>query len=382
MRFTPTFFAVLLGIAEAIVLPEPVGPYKVAHAAYPLTDKSRIDPYAPSNASHPRSVMISVFWPVDNSIKCTTETAPYMPPASAKLHGILANAIGLPNSTFADFSVDYCRVTGRKGCGARRQMYPLAIFSPGFGNSRLTYSALAKSVASYGYIVVTVDHPYDANIVEFPDGTVIYGGHIGEDDASLEQAVKVRGEDITFVLSQLLDGPLKHTVARKFPGQIACDKVLAFGHSLGGASSAAAMLSDKRILGGTNLDGKLIEPVLSKGLDRPFFLLGRPNHRQEETTWVTFWDKLRGPKVEEEVLGATHGSFTDYPLLVNVLNIPEAYRPAIEAQFGTVKDVNLVTKTVANFFEFVLSGKAKPLLEQAASNSSGLRIVGQNIGSL
>lgn len=175
---------------------------------------------------------------------------------------------------------------------------------------------------------------------------------------------------------------MKHTIARKFPGQIAYDKVLAFGHSLGGASSAAVMLSDKRILGSTNLDGKLIEPVLSKGLDRPFFLLGRPNHRQEETTWVTFWDKLRGPKVEEEVLGATHGSFTDYPLLVNTLNIPEAYRPAIEAQFGTVKDVNLVTKTVANFFEFVLSGKAKPLLGQAASNSSGLRIVGQNIGLL
>lgn len=191
MRFTPTIFAVLLGIAEAIVLPEPVGPYKVAHAAYPLTDKSRIDPYAPSNASHPRSVMISVFWPIDNSITCATETASYMPPASAKLHGILANAIGLPNSTFADFSVDYCRVTGRQGCGARRQTYPLAIFSPGFGNSRLTYSALAKSVASHGYIVVAVDHPYDANIVEFPDGTVIYGGHIGEDDASLEQAVKV-----------------------------------------------------------------------------------------------------------------------------------------------------------------------------------------------
>lgn len=45
------------------------------------------------------------------------------------------------------------------------------MFSPGLSASRLLYSAQARALASYGYIVITLDHPYDALFVEFPDGT-------------------------------------------------------------------------------------------------------------------------------------------------------------------------------------------------------------------
>ena len=46
-----------------------------------------------------------------------------------------------------------------------------------------------------------------------------------------------------------------------------------FGHSLGGATAAAAMLEDQRIKAGVNLDGTLFGPVVNAGLDRPFMLV-------------------------------------------------------------------------------------------------------------
>ena len=39
--------------------------------------------------------------------------------------------------------------------------------------------------------------------------------------------------------------------------------VAMFGHSLGGATAAAAMLEDQRITAGVNLDGSLVGPVVN-----------------------------------------------------------------------------------------------------------------------
>jgi hypothetical protein len=33
-------------------------------------------------------------------------------------------------------------------------------------------TALVEDLVSHGFVVVTIDHPYDADAVEFPNGTV------------------------------------------------------------------------------------------------------------------------------------------------------------------------------------------------------------------
>ena len=183
----------LLSAAGAILLPNPDGPYPVATRVHALTDTSRIDPYAPANTTEHRRVLISIFWPIDGTEFCATEKLPYMPPVTAKAYGALAGSIGLSNDTFSAFEMEFCRVAKVQGCKVRgrKSHFPLAVFSPGSGNSRLIHSAMAKSLASYGYVVVTVDHPYDASIVEFPNGDIVLEGNIPEDDASLEKATQV-----------------------------------------------------------------------------------------------------------------------------------------------------------------------------------------------
>lgn len=191
MHFSVLFLS-FLKLGSALLLPNPNGPYGVALKVQPLTDTHRIDYYDPENGQ--RQVLASIFWPVDAD-SCSSKKVPYMPPATAEAYGQQAASLGLPNDTFKAFEMDVCTVSTSacKGQGnGKKQKFPVAVFSSGSGNPRLLYSAMARSLASYGTVVVLIDHPYDANIVEFPDGKVILGGNIPEDTESLETATQVR----------------------------------------------------------------------------------------------------------------------------------------------------------------------------------------------
>ncbi len=71
---------------------------------------------------------------------------------------------------------------------------PVVLFSPGLGNSRFLYSAMAQSIASYGNIVIAIDHPYGANVVEYSDGTFVVAVNISS-DAQINLDVNIRAQD-------------------------------------------------------------------------------------------------------------------------------------------------------------------------------------------
>jgi hypothetical protein len=141
-----------------------------------LTDQGRVDPF---NATTKRRVLLSVFWPIPSTANCSEDIIPYMAPATAASYGPLAASAGLPGTLFASFQLAFCKPSQQsdsRGCRPRKgsvPRFPLVLFSPGLGESRLLYSVTAKSIAAQGYIVATIDHPYDAEVVEFPDGSVI-----------------------------------------------------------------------------------------------------------------------------------------------------------------------------------------------------------------
>jgi hypothetical protein len=78
------------------------------------------------------------------------------------------------------------------------------LFSPGAGNSRLIYGGIVEAVASAGFAVISVDHPYDADIVVFPDGSIVYGTVNDDTNEEIEQALAVRVADVRFVLDRAL----------------------------------------------------------------------------------------------------------------------------------------------------------------------------------
>lgn len=139
-----------------------------------------------------------------------------------------------------------------------------------------------------------------------------------------------------------------------------------FGHSLGGATAAAAMLTDPRILGGVGIDGKLLSPVLEQGLDRPFALVGRPDHAAEDPTWNQFYSALRGKKADLSVSGTVHASFTDFPALIASLNVslPETAEALLHAELGTLefgRGAEVVAGIVEAFADLVYNNRTGPI---------------------
>lgn len=191
--FSTYIFWLLASSAQAVLVSPPTGPYAVSMSTQALTDHSRTDPYAPSNSSHARRVMISTFLPVDEAkTPCSgRETVPYMTPLVAAAYDQLAAVVGLPNDTFSSFEMEFCKAKSR-ACRRTQSRFPLVLFSPGWGNPRLLYGPMAREVASRGFAVITIDHPYDPAYVEFPDGTAYMAVELDTDNTTqLEMLTKV-----------------------------------------------------------------------------------------------------------------------------------------------------------------------------------------------
>ena len=271
---------------------------------------------------------------------------------------------GIPNGTFESFKLSMCKQSPQ--LANKMRDFPLVLFSPGAGNSRLLYSAMAQSVASHGYIVVTIDHPYDAAVVEYPEGTLVLAANISS-DAQYELDVQTRAQDISFVLDQLSNATFAHHLLPSTKKRLETNKVTLFGHSLGGATVASAMLNDTRIAGGINLDGTFFGPVIKKGLAKPFLLFGHEGKNQStDDTWAELWPHLQGWKLELMLDGAQHGTFSDLPMLVEVLGLGGHLPAGVGELLGSIeakRAMEVITAYVVAFFEQVLRCKASALLQ-------------------
>lgn len=173
----------------ALLVAGPSGPFAVGFNTLVLTDSSRQDPFAPTPQK--RRVPISAYLPVDVSkTPCPKRTLPYMTPAVAAHYDQGAAQLGLPNGTFAGFAMEYCNLP--KLCAKKKRgSFPLVLYDTGVGPARSLYGARARDLASQGYIVVTVDHPYDADIVEFPDGSVVEAAAFNGTEPEIVHLLKV-----------------------------------------------------------------------------------------------------------------------------------------------------------------------------------------------
>lgn len=162
--------ALFASVATAVIIPGPPGPYSVTLKVQTFEDAERWDPYAPEDQPEKRRVLASIFVPRKDA-NCTIEVVPYMPPATAAIFGLQAASYGLPDDITQSLELELCEAG--QTCTSKNK-YPLVFFSPGRGGSRLMYNILARSLASYGYVVVALDHTYDTAIIEFPDGSVRY----------------------------------------------------------------------------------------------------------------------------------------------------------------------------------------------------------------
>ncbi|KAH7311811.1 platelet-activating factor acetylhydrolase-like protein plasma/intracellular [Rhexocercosporidium sp. MPI-PUGE-AT-0058] len=351
----PTF-ATILKFTSAqleLQLPKLPGNYQVGTVAFEL-----------KVASNPRDIMASFFYPADRS--CSNfPLAPAFPPASL---AYIAAEAGLPPG----FPVTVTTQAHLKASISSTD-FPILIFSTGYGVSRLLYTAMAEDLASLGYIVIVVDHPLDASFIEYPDGRFvnITVTNYENFDAYIP-FIDARVQDVRTVLDSLsnttFSSQIPGLVSRGKIQQLQTSKVGILGHSLGGATAASAMLSDKRFVAGVNLDGSIIGNVTTIGLSKPYLIMENYWHnRTYDATWAEFWTHLRGFKREIRVAQSQHGSYSDYLVLLDELiaaGIPVP--PELKEGFGLIdgkRMLEIESAYVDAFFGKWLKGKSGKLLD-------------------
>ncbi|CAH0015724.1 unnamed protein product [Clonostachys rhizophaga] len=342
---------------HAVLLPGPPGPHSVSYEAYSLTDNSRQDPYAPSDNPHKRRIMVSTFTPVSKCQDCKSTELPYMPPNSTAAWGQYAATMGLPTNIVEDFQIEYCQSSK-----PAPKKYPLAIFSPGLTSSRLVYGVQARALASLGYVVISVDHPYDSFFVEFPDGTSVQGSvPFSPTDAEADAATEVRAADVSFLVDALHGSAPGVSLPAELIGSVDLNKIFAYGHSMGGATAAEVALLDKRVLGGLDFDGRPWATSAKTGSDRPFLIVGS---EANDALWAPYYERFTGPKMQVTIKGSTHLSFFDLPYLFGVRPLPAEYDEVIKQLGGTIKGTRMQEIEmgyIQGFAELVLNNKTGPL---------------------
>ncbi|KAI1817867.1 hypothetical protein GGS20DRAFT_531110 [Poronia punctata] len=361
--------AIALEARALILIPELTGPHKVGSTVLELVDYGRLDRFAPT--PQPRDLVVSLFYPTNLDKDCVL--APQFPKLTAA--GIAA-MFNTSTAAVEDITTRSCL-----HAPLSRPDLPLLLVGPGLGNSRLFYSDMAEELASYGWNVVTVDHPYDSIIVEFPDGRVV----VPEDspvatNASLEEFLDLRVEDLSFVLDALANSSITSQIPglggascpRTHAREIETSKpklrtngVGCFGHSFGGASSLQLIHDDERCVVGANFDGAVFGSVIPEGIDKPFLFLGRPDHnRNIDDTWAAAWPNLRGFKREYTVNGTTHADFTDLPLFRDLLG--DQFPESLGQTLGNITGARILdvqTAFVGALFDRFLKGKGGELLD-------------------
>lgn len=161
-----------------------------------VTDAARADPLA-ANGSR-RELMLRFWYPaaVDQA---GCGRAPYTSPEVWSYFSELAE-VPLPT----------VRTHSCLDAPVAHGAYPVVVFSHGLTGTFTDHTFLFEDLASHGYIVVSVDHTYEATAVAFADGRMarsLYGSHLTRivrpDEAALSLAESVRVDDVRFVVDEL-----------------------------------------------------------------------------------------------------------------------------------------------------------------------------------
>ncbi|MER6509008.1 lipase [Nonomuraea sp. NPDC001636] len=339
-----------------MTLPQPTGPREIGTVTLHLRDGSRADPWI--KAHDRRELMVSLWYPTRRPDG--HPAAPWLPPRAAEAfyrgNGLSPAAVSLPLTH------------GREGARVAGRGLPVVLFSPGNGADRSMNTTTVEELASWGYMVVTIDHPGDAGEVEFPDGTVT--GRVLKPVpvsrlAEKADEIKVRVADARFVLDRLKElnkgqnpDAERRTLPEGLRGAFDLGRVGMFGHSAGGATAAATMLADRRIKAVLNLDGPALGKVAAKGLAKPYMLMEAEIFDKPIRGQKAFWSRLKGWRLHVRTNGAKHNSYTDLPVVYEqaaaVMGLSKEQLRAVNGTLSAARSVAVTRAYTRAFFDLHL----------------------------
>ena len=209
--------AALTELLPPMDFPRPTGPHGVGRLSVELVDRSRAGWLVGDDG--PRRVPVDVYYPAQPTprLSASARWCGWVPKA---ILGPLVRNFKLPPFLFNNLAATqtWAREAVPPVQPAAGGSWRLVLFSHSLTGVRFQNSALCAELASHGCVVAAVEHPYEAMLSLFADGTVApyrFVSHLppGLTPAGLlafrEQCVAYRADDLAVVHAALLRASTK-----------------------------------------------------------------------------------------------------------------------------------------------------------------------------
>jgi dienelactone hydrolase len=237
----------------SLEVPDPTGLHPVGRQRLVLVDQQRPESHT-AEPNDRREVHLTLWYPARTG---TGRPAPYVDNLDVLAPGLQS---GGDLGKVAVRGLRYVRdgAMADAAIADAQPSYPLVLLSPGNETNVEFYASLAEELASHGYVVAGVNHPYQVAAVVRRDGTLAVHQQPPRPRSpreALEQlAAKIdeRTQDLRFVLTELRQSAARGSL---LAGRLDATRTAVIGHSNGGVAAAEMCRADRRIAACVNIDG-------------------------------------------------------------------------------------------------------------------------------
>ncbi len=389
------FLAALLCVAfDSLEYPAPTGPYAVGTSEFSLTDTAREELLTERSGDY-RQILVRVTYPALND-----DAFARLPRDT--IQGMAAVVTGAiwPNPVTVSWGAIVTPARRDALPAATQQRYPTLIYSHGMGGNAEMNTVLTQHLASHGYVVMAIDHPFLNSGFRFEDGTMSGADVLFDSQFSNTEEQDRKREELAVLIEKSRDAPvsrqaelIRERAAVNRPqdarwarlhelmsadqrflldslnslpsgsllaGRLDIDRIGVFGMSSGGTTTHITCTQDPRCRAGLNMDG--FQPLLIDlpPLRVPFMHMGNEGNFQlgiahESAEAKSYFVSIRGTE---------HPSFTDYVLSLHRLRSVSNVLGTIEGE----RMLSLVNDYVLAFFDEALLNRNETILDGVPSD--------------
>lgn len=325
--------------------PKPTGKYEVGTTSLEFTDVSRKEIYS-ENPSDPRTLSVRFYYPTQITSKSTKY--PYLGKKMPYFRQYIAHHYHLPSSkiTRLFFSNIVSHAYENSTISSEQQKYPVILFSHGLlGFPSDVATTITENLASHGYIVVAIDHPYFNGLTLYQNGKVVTSQKLSdafdkmsqkEQKEFMSEAIEIYKADFKFVLDEIVK--LNTGSNSIFYNRLDVNRIAVMGHSAGGTASIEFCRVDDRCKATIDLDGWYDHVIGPEPIGKPLLLIfaektievsePTPEYlKRKELTREQYFEREKNIDAHRTALcntpncktviipGATHSDFDDLKFL-------------------------------------------------------------------
>ena len=360
-----TFFLLILSSTLPVVLPVPSipasnGPFQVGTRIYELTDSSRQELY--SGKEEARRFQIQIWYPSEPS--SSDQRAPWM--ADAKVFApAIAKYIHMPPFFLDHLALVKIPAYLKSKVAPSEEAYPVVLFSHGWNGFSAQNTGQALQLASRGYIVVGVQHPYGAVITVFNDGTIARNNPSAlprglpndEYEAAARKLVSQWAGDLAYAVDFLEmqnEDPESPLYA-----SLDLSRLGVYGHSTGGGAAiqfCGTQPGCQALLGMDPFMRPVSTEVLEHGVSQPAFFMFSQSWADDAASRNSelFHQFIANTPETLRVIsidGTAHYDFSDLPLLS-----PLAPRLGLKGPISGRRVTAIINDYLLSFFDATLKG--------------------------